>query len=689
MGCFSAADDCSPGETLTCTCLSGLSGERQCDSRGRLGDCQCAEDPKDGGGSDGGSDGGGTPDGGGDGGSGCSPGFTACSGQCVDTQKDPRGCGDCNTKCVLGDICSAGQCQPGGDCRNGQCGGVTYCDSSTGLCLPGCSDNSHCPRGEYCDLGSHACACAPGSDRCGASCVDLQRDVSNCGVCSRTCPPASSCLNAACTCQAALSDCSGVCVDLDADPANCGGCARLCDPSASCIAGGCVCPGGLSDCSGVCVDLDADPANCGACGRRCAVGESCELGSCKAPPDCRVTPCVGLSYCDRNTGACLPGCDADAQCSASEVCDLPSHACVCPGGSLRCGGVCVDPLFDPNNCGSCTQACPPGQSCTQGKCIDPALACASYSAGNRLSTCKQASDCSGSTECSSTLLASFCVDETPCAGSPAGPCCGVGEFCGGASSFFGAPVGQFCCVPGETLADGIIPTTCVDVGLTLGCVSDSDCPKAWGIAHCNKAMNPVQCTECTQDSHCQSAGAGRCDLRAGSCVECLSSNDCSGATPLCDLGSHQCTGCRSDRDCGGATPACDTGIGKCVACTSDANCRSPLPACDTKAQKCVACTADRHCSAPTGVCDTATMSCAECVKDADCSSALPVCAGGSCALCPTGTSCQTLQDGRRACYGTPTLPFSCKADTDCLLFGFNYICGGPSGKNAYCSLPCP
>lgn len=62
-------------------------------------------------------------------------------------------------------------------------------------------------------------------------------------------------------------------------------------------------------------------------------------------------------------GACacpLPGDDAG-------VVVTPRDAGACPSGAL-CGGVCVDTLRDPRNCGACGRACEGGASCDGGAC---------------------------------------------------------------------------------------------------------------------------------------------------------------------------------------------------------------------------------------------------------------------------------------------------------------------------------
>jgi hypothetical protein len=46
----------------------------------------------------------------------CDPGYSACSGQCVDLQNDRAHCGECDTACAPGARCSSGTCCSGMDC---------------------------------------------------------------------------------------------------------------------------------------------------------------------------------------------------------------------------------------------------------------------------------------------------------------------------------------------------------------------------------------------------------------------------------------------------------------------------------------------------------------------------------------------------------------------------------------------
>ena len=140
----------------------------------------------------------------------CSPGYEQCAFSCVDTEVDPRYCGDCLTSCSAGDVCDVGICRDPGDCRtNGTgCIGFTYCDETSGECLRGCEVDEQCTGDhEVCDTDVHECACAPIYHQCGAVCVsDL--DPATCGVLCTPCPAPP---NASAIC--ALGICDFVCGD--------------------------------------------------------------------------------------------------------------------------------------------------------------------------------------------------------------------------------------------------------------------------------------------------------------------------------------------------------------------------------------------------------------------------------------------------------------------------------------------
>lgn len=73
-----------------------------------------------------------------------------------------------------------------------------------------------------------------------------------------------------------------------------------------------------------------------------------------------------------------PGCGGDdttsaPQADAGTTSGDSGGGATCAAPSTQCGGACVDTRNDPQNCGTCGNACPAGLACSAGAC---ALACA-------------------------------------------------------------------------------------------------------------------------------------------------------------------------------------------------------------------------------------------------------------------------------------------------------------------------
>jgi hypothetical protein len=134
------------------------------------------------------------------------------------------------------------------------------------------------------------------------------------------------------------------------------------------------CEAPLVLCASECVNPDSDPRYCGDCITSCPAGFVCESGECMSPGDCRNNRlgCSGISYCDENTGECLPGCTDATQCSGEhEVCNTATHECDCAQDFERCDGSCADLQNDPEYCGDCARSCSLGNDCVEGMCRDP------------------------------------------------------------------------------------------------------------------------------------------------------------------------------------------------------------------------------------------------------------------------------------------------------------------------------
>jgi hypothetical protein len=192
------------------------------------------------------------------------------------------------------------------------------------------------------------------------------------------------------------SGASGCNADVDTDPQNCGACGNVCalpNATQACKGGDCAigtCSRGYKDCDhssidGCEIDVDTDPNNCSACGYLCVTPHAtpeCTAGS------CAIMSCKG-PYMDCN-GVVADGCEVDVNSdsqncgSCNNVCALPNATSTCEGGSCAitgcsngykdCNGMAADGCeamvaTDPQNCGSCGNACFGNDVCVGGFCL--------------------------------------------------------------------------------------------------------------------------------------------------------------------------------------------------------------------------------------------------------------------------------------------------------------------------------
>jgi|GEM_PF-1467261 len=278
--------------------------------------------------------------------SSCPAGQTLCETECVNLRNDRGHCGDCDTACAPGEICTDGECEV---------------------------------------------SCTATLTNCDGVCRDLQTDPYHCGDCNTSCPDGEVCSRGVCaaTCGTGLVDCGGSCVDLENDPSHCGACDSPCtshDHSVPfCIGGTCgfVCDAGYGDCDGRADNGCEVPlntiANCRGCGVVCNYANATALCT---ETGCTMGTCTpGFADCNRST---LDGCEIDTRtdrahcgncdtsCPDGEVCSGSICTVSCVSGMSLCGGTCVDTRYDPNNCGECDAVCSidhGAAACLDGICV--------------------------------------------------------------------------------------------------------------------------------------------------------------------------------------------------------------------------------------------------------------------------------------------------------------------------------
>lgn len=181
------------------------------------------------------------------------------SNGCETDITSPSSCGGCGIKCPSGQYCSAGgcvaSCSPPATLCTDRCVNLAtdprYCGTCRDACplvgrgVPAC-------KAGVCGTGS----CVAGATNCSGKCVDIQSDPANCGACANACTlgkftgpsetlsnwqrVGETCAQGVCSpCPVGLSACGAQCVHLASDPSNCGTCGKTCPSGQDCEAGRC------------------------------------------------------------------------------------------------------------------------------------------------------------------------------------------------------------------------------------------------------------------------------------------------------------------------------------------------------------------------------------------------------------------------------------------------------------------
>jgi hypothetical protein len=172
--------------------------------------------------------------------------------------------------------------------------------------------------------------CMGSQIKCGSTCTDTTKDLSNCGACGKKCTATQFCASSKCsdTCPSPSKICGQFCVDVNTDHDNCGGCGKPCKGNEDCKAGMCQikCPANLSVCDMTCVDTTSDSNYCGDCMTACAMNEHCTGSICCASTltSCNGT-CTDTNGDSNNCGACGFACGGNTPYCTNGTCGILNH----------------------------------------------------------------------------------------------------------------------------------------------------------------------------------------------------------------------------------------------------------------------------------------------------------------------------------------------------------------------------
>ena len=308
-----------------------------------------------------------------------------------------------------------------------------------------------------------------------------------------------------------------------------------------------------------------------------AAGAGGGVVECQLPLELCDGVCVHSPSDPENCGSCGNACDPNQVCIAG--------ACECDPGLVACADGCQDLSNDPDHCGDCAIACLAGQTCASGVCSDcPAntVACANEGvcadiASDEANCGGCGVDCGGGTcttgICSCVGSTTSCPDgcyDTQTDEAHCGSCaisCLQGQTCT-AGVCGDCPATQVACVFQGTCADlSSDPDNCGQCGLTCG--PGGTCQS--GVCVCqpnNVDCGPIfGCVNLASDpDHCGGCGS-HCPVDA-SCIS--GACHCNGASELAcgnncvdvSVDPNHCGSCGND--CDPIYGTCGSGVCGCV-----------------------------------------------------------------------------------------------------------------------------
>ena len=283
-----------------------------------------------------------------------------------------------------------------------------------------------------------------------------------------------------------------------------------------------------------------------------------------------------------------PACIDDCAKAGATYCTPTGKVALCAQGGDGCRH------------GGTPEACDPGTSCVEGKCVAPVCipSCDGSSCGP--------DGCGGTCTCANSLVCEVGKCVTPvCSPACSGQDCGTPDGCGGTCTCAG---GLLCdsgkcklpCTKADNSCSGDVLTFCAADGLTATTFcSDSQCQQGGylGFDSCGPSSagyTACLCTACTTaDNICVSGGAQVCD----SVTKKVSVQACGGGK-VCKNGACvvPCTDeCSADSCAGGYAVSCVKGSDGCMKKLTPAACSTGL-VCKAGAKGCGACTAHADCA---------------------------------------------------------------------------------------------
>lgn len=337
--------------------------------------------------------------------------------------------------------------------------------------------------------------------------------------------------------------------------------------------------------------------------------------------------CVDLRVDPTSCGAC------GNACAAGEVCDEGTCGLTCAAEREACGGVCVDTMTDPAHCGGCDAACATAEVCEAGRCQASCSSDLMSCGGSCRDLETDREHCGG---CSLPCLTGEICRLGDCV-----PSCGGGaELCGSTCTDLSSDESHcgrcdIACAEGEICTDGRCQLVCPDGQVICdGRCTDLDIDRR----HCGSCTESCRGGQLCSGGMCMATcGTGYTEC-SGTCRDLMNdSAHCGMCGRVCPP-SHMCSGggcvCRGGRtECPGGT--CHDLMTDPMSCGT---CGRVCPAEHVCSSGSCVCSGGRT-ECPGGTCHDLTSDPANCGMCGRACSSGEVCTAGSCVCAPGTTDC--------------------------------------------------